>query len=341
MMILKKFIPDAVNLKPIGGYVMNIGKQLMFVENTFLAKTRMALFFLLIFSCLITPQAAFSSPRPSHPVNTELNQLKKQINATGDKKKTYKALRKYLKKHQLPTKFLEGETEWTGRPLQMKILGDFAVISTQGQYNREGFVLIIDSHNKLVLKDDAPYYKGIVAVKSVHNPKATPQSLFIAKYITITGTGTFGNSLRIYAFDKGRVYVALDKPQYEHNSGWGAFEADTVIFTQRNDYVVRKGIYGIQTSGVVSMEYGKKTIDRFLPNERYVWNPSRKKFFQTEGRITRNDYLLTSIYGDFGKPTGGWFKKPKAIKNKIVIPKKGLPEKFKEERFDGENGRLN
>ena len=193
---------------------------------------------LVILTCgiLILPRTSFALPvLPT--LNTEFESLKTQLNSTKSNAQKYQILHRYLNKHRIAAQNIdeieaaikEGDSE-AFYALQMKIFNGIAVISTWGQYNRLGFVLMINVDNKVILNDR--YDKGIVDVKAVHNPQASPQYLFITEFSALTGSGTYSKLLCVYAIEDGQIYnAALSKPNYEHNSGWDTFEADTVVST--------------------------------------------------------------------------------------------------------------
>lgn len=243
----------------------------------------------------------------------DLNEIRFLINETqdGSFEKVYKKLSNYLTAREESVQVVVGAME-QGEKLYIKKIDGVVVISTNNQYKREAFVLFFNAKTGDVLLADDELGLGITGVKVIEKTGASPSSLLIVKYITITGTGTFGNSVKFYAIDGDLVLLSLDKPYSEVNSGWGAFEADTVEFKTKNDVLVKNGVMEIHTTGVAiigddSFQYQK------LPEEVYVWNPLSHQFDQVKGRITDKESLMTHIYSDIAGARGDWFIKPRRI----------------------------
>ena len=250
----------------------------------------------------------------SYPCETEVHSIINFIceNASKNSKDSYDALYKYFNKQGINTEILEKPCRWA-EPLYAEMLDQYGVVCTVNQYKMPGFVIFIDCFTNSIVLGDADFPMGIEVAKSLVNKNASPEALFIVRYISISGTGTFGTSVKLYAIDNGFPILSLDKPYYEHNSGWGAFENDPVIFKCRNDYLIKNGLYEIHTQGIVTIGVGLKETCRELPNEIYVWDSRSKQFEQVEGRMTHKQGLLTSIYSDFADPKGDWFKQPPVL----------------------------
>lgn len=249
------------------------------------------------------------------PLKTEVAQLVQRIKSIDSLEisKAFDSIRRYLERHGLSSAFLDDASRWSSLSIYADMFNRYAIISTMEQYNRPGFIVFLDSLNDKIVLLDKDFRKGISKVKSVHNYSSSPQVIIAVMYITITGTGTYGKSVRFYTIDNDHVLLSLDKPYFQMNSGWNAFENDPVVFKLRNDFIIRNGVYEIHTSGIVTVgEEGKENI-RILPKEIYVWDQRSKQFEQTEGRLTHKAGLLTSIYSDFADPKGDWFTKPRSL----------------------------
>lgn len=236
-------------------------------------------------------------------------------NASMNPKDSYDALYRYFNKQGLNPDVFGEPCRWD-QPLHAEMLGQYGVVCTVNQYNLPGFVVFIDSFANSIALEDVEFPMGIEVTKSLVTEDSSPEALFVVRYISITGTGTFATSVKLYAIDNGFPILSLDKPYYEHNSGWGAFENDPVIFKLRNDYLTRNGLYEIHTQGIITIGDGVKKICRKLPEEIYVWDSRSKQFEQVDGRMTHKQGLLTSIYSDFADPKGDWFKAPPTLTKK-------------------------
>lgn len=205
-------------------------------------------------------------------------------------------------------------------------LGKVTFISTTDQYKMDGFAVFLDSRTGKVLLKDTEFPLGINGIKIFGKANVSPNQLVIVKYITITGTGTFGESVRFYTIDDGLVLTSLDKPFSEVNSGWHAFETDTVEFKTKNDIILKNNVMEIHTIGI-AVVHGEQLEYRELPQEIYVWKPNSRSFEQTEGRLTHKQGLMTSIYSDIAGAAGDWFKKP------TVLQSGSLKDVFQEEQW--------
>jgi len=255
------------------------------------------------------------------------------------------ALREYLNKHGIDDSFLDSILP---RTFYAEMLGRYAVICTCGQYKMNGFVIFIDSLTNAVALLDTRFPLGVVKVKSIHDKNASPQSLFIVTGLSSSGTGLYGERLRVYTIDNGGPILSLEKPYYDVISGWGAFKAHAVEFKQRNDYVVRNGAFEIRTTGIAvtegvqddegnDIEEGTTDICRQLPDEVYIYSRISKQFEQVRGRITNGEYYQMAVYGDYSIPKGDWFKVPHSVGDAEEPPTDNIYDasKFVHEEWDG------
>lgn len=235
---------------------------------------------------------------------------------TGESKAAYEALREYLRNKSEDFQYILRPMDFDAN-LLAKTVGGITVISTVDQYNIEGFVIFIDSASGGVVLADSEYPLGVRDIKFIEDTGGSPHSLVMVRYISITGTGTLGESVKVYALDNGGVHLALDKPYSEVNSGWGAFESETVEFRTRNDLRLRNGVVEMQTSGVVMFGNDGDQF-RELPGELYLWEPRSRSLEQIHGRKTSPDALMTTIYSDFANPKGEWFEKPQSVDRTLL-----------------------
>lgn len=232
----------------------------------------------------------------------------------GDYGASYKKLHQYLINNEVGIDVISGAMEWN-QDLYAKKIGSIVVIITTNQYKMPAFALFFNANTGELILSDNELGLGVMDVKTIEKTGASPSSLLIIRYISISGTGTFGSSVKFYTIDSDLVLLSLDKPYSEINSGWSAFKADTVEFKTKNDILVKNGVMEIHTTGVVIV--GEKNVEyRKLPEEVYIWNPNSRQFDQTIGRITHKEGLMTHIYSDIAEPTGDWFTKPRIISSK-------------------------
>lgn len=225
---------------------------------------------------------------------------------------------------------------WSGE-LGARMLGRFAVIYSSKSPRWQGdFITFIHADNNRVYLKDDEFGGGVVAVRFIEGGAAVyPNALVEVTYVTITGTGTYGESTKIYTITDNMVVLSLDKPSFEYNSGWGAFEGELVEFKTKNVFQVdpSTATYEIRTIGAASvMSYDpdapcvNQLHDRgcivawqALPDELYVWNRLSRQFHQTEGRVVAGQELMTSIYSDYASPVGDWFQKPAELQGSSVL----------------------
>lgn len=234
----------------------------------------------------------------------------------------FSPLKSYFEKHYISYKPIEKLKEIECE-INIQQVGSVVFIISKSQYNQPGMLIAIDSKKNTILTSDEDYLYGIVESKVLRDTKAEPEGLLVVKYITMTGTGINAESVKIYAVSDSQVTQVLDLPYSEVNAwGGGIFKHDEVTFRLENNYLVLNGSYEIHRTGVVVIEDdGKKKITREIPEERYAWDRSSKKFIQTKGRVTSDKNYLSEIYGDIGDAAGDWFKKPKEIETASYLLK--------------------
>lgn len=197
-------------------------------------------------------------------------------------------------------------------------VGNFFVMATNNQYKRHGLISFFYAPSRKITFVDTDFPMGITGIKATSIKEGPIQFILQVKYITMTGTGTYSESVRFYSIGTNDVWTSLDKPYREVNSGWGAFTSHTVTFETKNSLVFDKKSLQIFTNGVVILhEEGETQAVQYrdLPQEIYVWNNITKQFDQIKGRATKNTHMLTELYSDIATPKGNWFKKPKELKD--------------------------
>ena len=252
-------------------------------------------------------------------------EIQNQKGKTKNFSDAYRKLRNLILLNGEDDDFINKISRFT-EPLYAKSIGQISFISTTNQYNMDGLVLFFNTKTGEILLKDNELSLGISGVKVITRPNVSPSKLIVVKYITITGTGTFGHSVKFYTFDDGLVLTSLDKPYSEVNSGWDAFETDTVEFKTRNDVVVKNGVMEIHTVGV-ALVYGEKLEYRDLPEEIYIWKTNSRSFEQIKGRLTHKQGLMTNIYSDIADAKGNWFQKP------MVLESGSVNDVFEEEQW--------
>lgn len=196
--------------------------------------------------------------------------------------------------------------------LVAQIIGDEVVISTVDQYKIDGFVLFFDYETETLLFSSYDFGLGIKAIKVFHTKEKSPEYLVSVKYMTQSGTGMYGESVRIYAIENNTISTALDKPYMEYLGGsWGAYKSD-VSFEQNNKLVMDKSYPKITTIGLVSYTNSKGgEVQVELPNEEYIWDKNSLVFMQVAGRQTNNIKTMSGMYADYAEPNGDWFEAPR------------------------------
>lgn len=228
-------------------------------------------------------------------------------------------------------------TDYLSGELAAQMLGRFAVIYSYQSPRWQGdFITFIHADNNRVYLMDDEFGGGVVRVRFIEGGAAVyPNALVEVTYVTITGTGTYGESTKIYTVTDNIVALSLDKPSFEYNSGWGAFEGDHVEFKAMNVFQIdpSTATYEIRTIGVASVmsydpdapcvkqlqDHGCIVSWQALPDELYVWNMLSGQFHQKEGRVSADQGLMTNIYSDYASPAGSRFHKPAELQDSTVL----------------------
>ncbi len=243
---------------------------------------------------------------------SELRSIANAINASNQDNRTkiYDELGKLLRKANVSDQLMQIVNKWQD-PLNAIIIGKYVVVSTKDQYKIDGFVLIFSLETGELIFSAYDFKLGIKGVKVFDTKSASPEYLLIFKYMTLSGTGMYGESVRMYAIENQRVAVALDKPYKEYLDGyWGAYKS-SVSFEQNNQLSLDAGTLKLTTVGQVSYENHDGLREKSLPTEEYSWNSNTMKFEQTSGRLTKDKQSMSEIYADYAEPNGDWFIKPR------------------------------
>lgn len=256
-------------------------------------------------SVLVTLTAPFKQ--------ADLSSVLGKISASRDSEfqDAYKELREYLILNQVQEKQFKQPMHFD-QPLLVRESNGTTVISTVNQYKISGFAIFIDTQSGKVVLSDSNFPLGIKSIKLLDNTEGYPKSMVLIKYITATGTGMYGESIRFYVLDAGKAHLALDKPYSEVSSGWGAFKNDSVEFRTRNDIKLNKKMVEIHSTGIVTIGEDAKQFKK-LPEEIYLWEPRSQEFELIKGRNSATQSLMSSVYSDLANPNGNWFKKPPSI----------------------------
>lgn len=206
-------------------------------------------------------------------------------------------------------------------PLAAQVLGDKVVISTIDQYKMDGFILFFESKTEAIISASYDFGLGIKAIKHFETKQKSPEYLVSVKYMTQSGTGLYGESVRIYAVGKHTITTALDKPYMEYIDGsWGAYKSD-VIFEQSNKLVMDKGFPKLTTIGRVTYTNANdQKVQVELPNEEYIWDLNRSTFKQVSGRQAKTQKTMSGIYADYAEPNGDWFEMPRDSSDTSFTP---------------------
>lgn len=196
--------------------------------------------------------------------------------------------------------------------LAAKIVGDKVVISTIDQYKIDGFILFFDSETEALISASYDFGLGIKAIKAFETKQQSPEFLVSVKYMTQSGTGLYGESVRIYAVGRNTITTALDKPYMEYiNSSWGAYKSD-VSFEQNNKLEMDENFPKLTTIGRVTYTNADdQEVQVELPNEEYIWDLNRSAFKQVSGRQVKTQKTMSGMYADYAEPNGDWFEIPR------------------------------
>jgi hypothetical protein len=247
-------------------------------------------------------------------------------------------LQQYLSAYNIEFSVPESAAiEEPGVTVDARMLGRYAVIivSSFDAAQPAALLAFVDTWSNRVALWDADFGGAIHPRFVEWGPGVSPNAIVEVTYPTIRGSGTYGESTKIYTVSDDYVLLSLDKPSFEYNSGWGAFQGD-VEFKTENIFQVDPAAktYQIRTIGAASVITSdsahpgvlRETEDgtfiiawRALPDEFYIWNRLSRQFDQKEGRIVAGQNLMTSIYSDYATPIGDWFKKPGQLQTNSTL----------------------
>lgn len=257
-------------------------------------------------------------PQKEHSRNPipSLSSLKSITNAINSSNqdnlgKVYEGLVALLDRSNASDNLMTIVQRWE-EPLAAKTLGNTIVISTIDQYKIDGFILFFDSETESLIYASYDFGLGIKAIKTFESKQSSPEFLVSIKYMTQSGTGLYGESVRIYAVGKKLVTEALDKPYSEYLDGsWGAYKSD-VVFEQNNKIVMDEGLPKLTAIGRVTYtKTNNKEVQIELPIEEYTWDINRSIFKQVSGRQTKSRKTMSEMYADYAEPNGDWFEMPR------------------------------
>lgn len=262
--------------------------------------------------------------REQEPKKQELNvfpSLTSLVRAINSSKQdnldeVYNSLIILLERSNSSRNLIDLVSRWK-EPLMTKDVGDGYIISTIDQYKIDGFILYLDKETQGLLSAFYDFGLGIKAVKVYTTHLESPQYILAVKYMTQSGTGFYGESVKYYGIQGRHMELALEKPYYEYLDGsWGAYKSN-VLFEQSSSLNISASSIKLISSG--RLFYTKKTGDEVqveLPDEEYVWDSHQSKFKQTAGRLTSENKTMSGMYADYAEPNGDWFEAPKGTDDK-------------------------
>ncbi len=206
-------------------------------------------------------------------------------------------------------------------PLSAVRVDETVIISTAGQYKIDGFILFFDTVEGKLLSADYDFPLGIKAINFFNTRLSAPQYLLSVKYMTQSGTGLYGESVRVYAIENGNIALALDKPYMEYVDGsWGAYSSN-VTFEQNMRLEVDEELLKVVATGRVTYKNkDDQPMESQLPKEVYIWDKHYNHFRQTEGVKTSGHRTMSGVYANFAEPIGNWFESPGNISDKSFKP---------------------
>lgn len=226
------------------------------------------------------------------------------------------------------------------------VVGGNVLLTVSDSYHKEGHIFFIDIKKNKLVREDNDMGLGIVGSNTIEfNSKTRPNAIVEVEYQTMSGTGTYATSIKIYTITKDMILQSLVKPKTEYNSGWGVFKHHYIELRSKNFYQIDPDTlnYQIRTKGFAGVVNSASDFDtdtdtdtdtgrnippfssvRSLPDEFYIWDEQSQQFVQKEGRIVSGQDLMTSVYSDFADPKGEWFIKPGEL------PEKDLKETLKD-----------
>ncbi|MEZ8021413.1 hypothetical protein ACED63_23685 [Vibrio splendidus] len=246
-----------------------------------------------------------------------LNSLVRAINSSEQDNldKIYNSLVQLLENSSSSQSLIDIVSRWK-EPLTAKDVGNGYIISTIEQYKIDGFILYFDKDTQELLSAYYDFGLGIKAIKVYTTHIGSPQYIVAVKYMTQSGTGLYGESVKYYAIQDGNMRLALEKPYYEYLDGsWGAYKSD-VLFEQSNRLEIEKSNITLVSKG--RLFYTKQTGEEVqveLPDEEYAWDRYLFKFTQTAGRATSEKTSMSEMYADYAEPNGDWFEAPKGTED--------------------------
>lgn len=263
------------------------------------------------------PEITSTGEKPQKKLSgNSLPSLKSIVNAINASNqdnldKVYEGLVVLLGRSNVSDNLMTIAQRWK-EPLAAKTLGNTIVISTIDQYKTDGFILFFDSDTESLIYASYNFGLGIKAIKTFETKQSSPEYLVSVKYMTQSGTGLYGESVRIYAVGKKFVTETLDKPYNEYLDGsWGAYKSD-VNFEQNNKLVMSEGLPKLTTIGRVTYtKIDNQEVQIELPIEEYTWDINRSIFKQVSGRQTKNRKTMSEMYADYAEPNGDWFEIPR------------------------------
>ncbi|MEZ8849287.1 hypothetical protein AB6E24_22145, partial [Vibrio cyclitrophicus] len=246
-----------------------------------------------------------------------LSSLVRAINSSEQDNldKIYNSLVQLLENSSSSQSLIDIVSRWK-EPLTAKDVGNGYIISTIEQYKIDGFILYFDKDTQELLSAYYDFGLGIKAIKVYTTHIGSPQYIVAVKYMTQSGTGLYGESVKYYAIQDGNMGLALEKPYYEYLDGsWGAYKSD-VLFEQSNRLEIEKSDITLVSKG--RLFYTKQTGEEVqveLPDEEYAWDRYLFKFTQTAGRATSEKNSMSEMYADYAEPNGDWFEAPKGTED--------------------------
>jgi len=269
---LQKLLPWAANLPIVPKIILSV---------------ILILFILLVLLLIWYP----ISPHQAKDLAQELQEIGQLIADEPEGDKRLQHLMDYLDGHSINSEFLKPfANDPSYVDIHVRPIDRFLAV-TVSLWRDSGLLVVLGPEPGVLALLDDDMGIGIKDLKVVSQPSAFPVALLAVRILVFVGTGTYAESIKMYAVDSGNIFLSLEKPYFEYNSGWGAFKADLVTFKLKNEYLVNsKSLVEIHTKGAAILgDVGNNTGYRVLPEERYIWDRKTRSFKQTSntGRSCR------------------------------------------------------
>ncbi|MEW5821004.1 MAG: hypothetical protein AB1782_12505 [Cyanobacteriota bacterium] len=223
----------------------------------------------------------------------------------------------YLKKYPYLQSELNKSPSYT-----VEEIDHYIVIIKDKNLSAQLIIFDTSTKKKIYQEDYNNNIKNYTTYQLNIDKPAFPKILLLIEYVTLTGSGCYGSYNKLYSIENNKVKKVLERPKYEYNTGWNAFEEDLVTFDSileeikvtENDLIITFQPQVILETNLTDSKSNKVEHIDNLPPEIYKWDKIKETFVQIKGRITRNQNLMSGLYSDFATVKGNWFKVPKELK---------------------------